>query len=293
MTGSPCRARTSELSIPLSQERLTAMTNIELAPVAQDDRKGRPAGPTREAWWNVRRAGVVAGVALLVMVPSATFGNFVALQGMITPGDGAATVAEIVAREGTFRLGVLAWLLTVVLDAVVAWALYRVFRPVSPAVSMLTAVFRLLYTGVLLVAVSQLLRAVDVLTVDPALAGSGADEVRAHALLELNAFQHVYDLGLFLFGIHLALLGYLSLRSDFIPKVVGVLLVVAGAGYALDTVAAVLALDLPSVSMFTFLGELLLALWLLIGGRRLRAVDSASPISTDVSPPTDRTLIAT
>jgi hypothetical protein len=251
------------------------MTNTPLRRVAQDDRRAPQADPTSEDWWTVRRASVVAGIALLVMVALAAFGNFVVLESMITPSDGAATVAEIVAREGTFRLGVLAWLLIVVLDAVIAWALYRVFRPVSPAVSMLAAVFRLVYTAVLLVAVGQLLRALDVLTVDSALAASGADEVGGRALLELNAFQHLYDLGLFLFGIHLALLGYLSLRSDFIPKVVGVLLVVAGAGYAFDTMGAVLALELPPVSVFTFLGELLLALWLLVAGRRLRAVDSA------------------
>ncbi len=251
------------------------MTNIDLRPVAQDDRTAPETDPTREGWWTVRRAGVVAGVALLVMVALAIFGNFVVLEGMITRSDGAATAAEIVAREGTFRLGVLAWLLIVVLDAVIAWALYRVFRPVSPAVSMLTAVFRLVYTGVLLVAVGQLLRALDVLTVDPDLSRSGAGEVSGRALLELNAFQNIYDLGLFLFGIHLALLGYLSLRSDFIPKVVGVLLVVAGAGYAFDTVGAVLALGLPRVSVFTSVGELLLGLWLLIPGRRLRTVHSA------------------
>jgi Domain of unknown function (DUF4386) len=256
------------------------MTNIDLRPVARDDQRAPHVEPAREAWWTVRRAGVVAGVALLVMVALAAFANFVVLEGMITPSDGPATAAEIVAGEGTFRLGVLAWLLIVVLDVVIAWALYRVFRPVSPAVSMLTAVFRLVYSAVLLVAVGQLLRALDVLTVDSTLAASGADEVSGRALLELNAFQHLYDLGLFLFGIHLALLGYLSLKSDFIPKVVGVLLVVAGAGYAFDTVGAVLALELPSVSVFTFLGELLLALWLLVAGRRLRAVDPAQP--TDV-----------
>jgi Domain of unknown function (DUF4386) len=251
------------------------MTNIDLRPVARDDRTAPHLGPSREAWWTVRRAGVVAGVALLVMVALAAFANFVVVQGMLTPGDGPATAAEIVAREGTFRLGVLAWLLIVVLDVVIAWALYRVFRPVSPAVSMLAAVFRFAYAAVLLVAVGQLLRAVDVLTADSTLTASGADGVGGRALLELNAFQDLYDLGLFLFGIHLALLGYLSLRSDFIPKVVGALLVVAGAGYAFDTVGAVLALELPTVSVFTFLGELLLALWLLVGGRRLRAVDPA------------------
>ena len=250
------------------------MTNTDLRPLAQHDHEEH-VGPSPEAGWTVRRAGVVAGVALLVMVPLAVFADFVVLQGMITPGDAAATAAEIVAREGTFRLGVLAWLLVVVLDAVVAWALYRVFRSVSPALSTLTAVFRLVYSAVLLVAVGQLLRALDVLTVDSAFPAPGVDEVSRQALLELNAFQHIYDLGLFLFGIHLALLGYLSLRSDFIPKVIGVLLVVAGAGYAFDTGAAVLGLELSRVAAFTFLGELLLALWLLAAGRRLRAVDAA------------------
>jgi hypothetical protein len=267
------------------------MTNTELRPVPQDRPGASHTDPPSDAGWTVRRAGVVAGVALLMMVAAAVFANFVVLEGMIKSGDGPATVAEIVAREGIFRLGVLAWLLIVVLDAVVAWALYRVFRSVSPAVSMLTAVFRLVYTAVLLVAVGQLMRALDALPVDSALAG--ADAVSRGVLLELDAFQHLYDLGLFLFGIHLALLGYLSLRSDFIPKVVGVLLVVAGAGYGFDTVGAVLAVPLPPVSMFTFLGELLLALWLLVAGRRLRAVDPAPPISTDVSPPVDRPLIAT
>jgi len=208
---------------------------------------------------------------------------------MITAGDGAATAAEITAREGTFRLGVLAWLVICVLDVVVAWALYIVFRPVSTAVSMLAAAFRLVYSAVLVVAAGQLLRALDVLSGDPYLDGLAPGQVSAHALLELNAFQHIYDAGLLLFGIHLALLGYLSLRSNFIPAVVGVLLVVAGAGYAFDTAGAVLALDLPvRVSAFTFLGELLLALWLLVAGGRLRAVDAARiiPIEAvdDVAP---------
>ncbi len=250
------------------------MTNTDLRPAAQDGQRAPQTDATREAGWSAHRAGVVAGVGLLVMVPLAVFANFVVVQGMITPGEPAATAAEIVARQGTFRLGVLAWLLVVVLDAVVAWALYRVFGSVSPAVSTLAAVFRLAYSAVLLVAVGQLLRAVDVLTAD-ATTVPGRDQVSGRAMLELNAFQHIYDLGLFLFGIHLALLGYLSLRSDFIPKVIGVLLVVAGAGYAFDTVAAVLGLELFPVSMFTSLGELLLALWLLVGNRRLRGAGSA------------------
>jgi Domain of unknown function (DUF4386) len=252
------------------------MTNhTDLHAARQEDQADPGIGFARVDRWTVRRAGVVAGVALLLMVPAAGFARFVVLEGMITPGDGAATASEIVAQEGTFRLGVVAWLLIAALDVVIACALYWVFRRVSTAVSMLAAAFRLVYTAVLVVAVGQLLRALDVLTGDTSLAALGADQANAHALLELSSFQRIYDAGLLLFGVHLALLGYLALRSDFIPRVVGALLVLAGAGYAFDTVGAVLALDVPRLSMFTFLGELLLAIWLLVAGARLRAVDRA------------------
>jgi hypothetical protein len=207
------------------------------------------------------------------MAGTGAFAYFVVLEGMITPGDAVSTAAEITSREGTFRLGVLAWLVIVVLDVIVAWALYRVFRPVSVSVAALAAAFRLVYTAVLLVAVGQLLRALDVLGSDPG-ATSSPDQVSAQAMLELSAFQSTYDIGLLLFGIHLALLGYLATRSRFVPTVVGALLVLAGAGYVFDTVAAVLALDLPiQVSVFTFLGELLLGLWLLLAGARLDDAD--------------------
>ncbi|RPF28317.1 DUF4386 domain-containing protein [Georgenia muralis] len=228
-----------------------------------------PPAPASSTRWTVRRAGAVAGLSLLLMAGTGAFAYFVVLEGMITPGDAVSTTAEITGREGTFRLGVLAWLAIVVLDVLVAWALYRVFRPVSVAVAVLAAAFRLVYTAVLLVAVGQLLRALDVLGSGPG-AASSPDQVSTQVMLELSAFQGIYDIGLLLFGIHLVLLGYLATRSSFVPTVVGALLVLAGAGYAFDTVAAVLGLDMPiRVSELTFLGELLLGLWLLLAGARL------------------------
>lgn len=234
------------------------------------------AAPAPSTRWTARRAGTVVGISLLLMTAAAVFANFVVLEGMITPGDAAATTAEITEREGTFRLGVLAWLVIAVLDVVIAWALYRVFRPVSVAVSMLAAAFRLVYTAVLLVAVGQLLRAVDVLGSDSSAAASSPDQVSAQVMLELSAFQGIYDIGLLLFGIHLALLGYLATRSSAVPTIIGALLVLAGVGYAFDTVGAVLAFDLSfRVAAFTFLGELLLALWLLFAGARVQTIDAA------------------
>ena len=76
--------------------------------------------------------------------------------------------------------------------------------------------------------------------------------------------------GLILFGIHLLLVGYLAYRSGYVPKLLGVLLLVAGAGYVFDSVASTALASPPgSVATVTFLGEFLLALWLVVRGRRV------------------------
>lgn len=103
------------------------------------------------------------------------------------------------------------------------------------------------------------------------------EQRQGQVLLKLDTFHDIWFGGLILFGVHLALVGYLAYRSRFVPRVIGVLLVVAGAGYAFDTVAALLADGTPfPVSTVTFLGEFLLAIWLLVRGRRIPLTDTPS-----------------
>jgi hypothetical protein len=62
--------------------------------------------------------------------------------------------------------------------------------------------------------------------------------------------------GLILFGVHLLLIGHLAHRSGFMPKIFGVLLVIAGLGYLVDGFGAVLVQDYAiSIGQFTFVGE--------------------------------------
>ena len=65
-------------------------------------------------------------------------------------------------------------------------------------------------------------------------------------------------------------LGYLAYRSGQLPRLLGVLLAVAGLGYAFDTMAAVVFEQFPfTVSTITFLGEFLLAVWLVVRSGRM------------------------
>lgn len=76
--------------------------------------------------------------------------------------------------------------------------------------------------------------------------------------------------GLVLFGGHLLLLGYLAYQSGFVPKLLAILIAIAGAGYVIDSFGSLLSGSYTvELSTFTFIGEALLIIWLLVKGRRL------------------------
>lgn len=219
----------------------------------------------------VPRAGLVGGLGILLLAALAGFGGLAVVGGLVTEGDPAATARDILASEGTFRLGVASLYLVVVLDVVVAWALFHYFRPVSGSIARLAAWFRLAYAGVYLVAISQLAGVPGLLQDDGYTAALGEKQVQAQALLAVDSYQDIWLAGLVLFGAHLLLLGYLAYRSGYVPRLLGVLLAVAGAGYVLDTLSSVLFPSPVTVSTFTFVGEFLLAVWLVARSRRIPA----------------------
>jgi hypothetical protein len=216
----------------------------------------------------MRRTGLVAGVALLLLAALSAVGVLVAVDGLVTPGDADTTADAITASETRFRLGVATLYLVVVLDVIAAWGLFRFFAPVNLWVSRLTAWLRVAYSVAFLIAISQLAAVPGLLNDPDHRAAFGERQLHAQAMLKLEAFDHTWMAALLLFGAHLALLGYLAYRSGYVPRTVGVLLVIAGAGYAVDTFSDVLSADPIVISTYTSLGELVLALWLLACSRR-------------------------
>ena len=226
-------------------------------------------------------ACLTAGIGILLIVPLAVVGYFVAVQGLMTPGDAEKTASDILASEGVFRLGIACLFVNIVLDVVVAWALFRVFSPVSSAISMLAAWCRIVFAGVFLVAIGELFGVLRLLGTDGYPSVLSADQLQAQALLRINTFTDIWDAGFVLFGVHLVLLGYLAYRSGFVPRIIGVLLVIAGLGYLTDSLGGVLIQGYTAdVGAFTFLGELLLGLWLLIRARHIAANTSARTTTT-------------
>ena len=210
---------------------------------------------------SVRKASITAGVGLVLMSALSAFGYLIAVKGLVTQGDAARTAQNIAAHEGMFRFGIVSLYLVAALDVIVAWALYRLFRPVSKGISNLAAWLRIAYAGVFVIAISQLVGVLRLV---------GTDQLQSHALGRIHTFTDVWDAGLVLFGLHLFVIAYLAIRSSHVPRLLGLLLAIAGFGYLFDSLGAALSHGSPpDVAALTGLGEFVFALWLVSRGRSI------------------------
>jgi hypothetical protein len=222
-------------------------------------------------------AAVVAGVGLALMAALGAFGNFGVLEALVTQGDPVRTANDIAAAETLFRLGIASMLLVALLDVVVAVALQPVFALADQRISTAAMWLRIAYAAVFLVAISQLVVALSRLGQPERLAGA------------LQSFDLIWQAGLILFAVHLLLLGYLGYRSRLLPRVLGVLLVVAGLGYLVDGLGTVAVPGFAATfAQFTFVGEVALIGWLLIKGRRLPAPAPRRRPAADIPAPAPR-----
>jgi hypothetical protein len=245
------------------------MTTTQPAPSS-----GRTAGGTtdspEERTQRVRRSALVAGVAILVLAVLSGAANFGVIQALVTEDDAARTATDILASEGLYRLGIAALVVVVILDIVVAWALLTFFEPVHKGVAMLAAWLRLSYAAVFAVAISQLVGVLPLVRDDASVTALSSDQRQAEAMLKIQIFHDTWNVGLVLFGLHLVLIGYLAYRSGYVPRVLAVLIAIAGAGYLVDSFGGLLVASYSiNVAAFTFVGEALLMLWLLVKGRNV------------------------
>jgi Domain of unknown function (DUF4386) len=216
---------------------------------------------------SIRTSAIVAGLGLLLMAILAPIANFGVFETLIIPGDATATANNIMASPGLFRTGIFVFLIVAILDVVVAWALYILLKPVNKSLSLLAAWFRVVYAAIFAISLSNLLIALQLLNGDGFLKAFETNQLYAQVMVFLNAFTDGWDLGLVIFGLHLLVLGYLVFKSGYLPKILGILVILAGSGYLIDNVGKLLSPNYNlSIAMFTFIGEVLLIFWLLWRG---------------------------
>ena len=217
----------------------------------------------------LRQAALIAGFAYLLS--PVTTAEFSIMPKLVIPGNIEQTVQNIVAHQGLFVAAIFCYLITFIEDVVIAWALYVLLVPVNRSVSLLTAWFRLVYTAIALFGWLNLVTVFRLLNTPDYLTAFGSAQLHAQVLLLLRSFRYDWSMSLVIFGIHLVLLGYLIYRSGYIPRIIGILLVIDGLGWAIDSLQPYLYPNAHLGFLFiTFFGELVFMLWLLIRGWKIQ-----------------------
>ncbi len=210
-----------------------------------------------------RMAGLVA-----VITTSAGFAAIV-IGNLVDPNDATATAHNILANELLYRLAVVGDTIAV-LYIVYTLIIYYLLRPVNRSLAQLAALFS--FVGI---AVGMLLPLFDVAALVVLkdalpLRALTQEQLQAIALLFLQLRAWVDALSLVLFGTYDILIGYLIVRSTFLPRLFGVLWAIAGVGYLINTFATILAPDFAAhLSPWILIpgaADLVIPVWLLVVG---------------------------
>lgn len=207
-----------------------------------------------------RKMALTAGWSYLVIIVCGLFAEFGVRQPLYR-GEVADQQLRIYENRALFRAGIACDLVMLLADVVVAWALFVFFSRVDKNTSLLAAFFRLVQAAVI---------ASGLISLRQVLQGASDYEIARHTLEHADG----YLIGLVFFGACCLVTGWLAIQSREVPRLIGVLLILAGVGYLADTFLQFLwtgheeritnVLLLPA-----FVGETAFCIWLIgWGGKR-------------------------
>jgi hypothetical protein len=228
----------------------------------------------------------IAGVLYLIIIVASGVG-YTMHSTLFVWNDAAATAVNILASERLWRLSFAAMLVMLACDVAVAAIFYVLFKPVNRTLSIIACAFRLVLVAI--VGVAILGRYAPLLLLkDTASAAFETDQLQAMGLLSIKMFERGFDVALVFFGFHCLAIGWLIYRSSFLPRLLGVLLFIAGLCYLTNSFAVFLIPSLarhlfPWLLLPAFPAELGLSLWLLVKGVNVQRWNEQAGASVSAS----------
>ena len=219
-------------------------------------------------------AGVVraAGVLYLVLVVTSIFG-LIASQSLIVPHDANATAHNIRSSETLFRLALVSMLIATIAFVFLGRELYRLLKDVNTAQASLMVVLVLLSVPISFLSLLNEVAALRLID-GPAISGLGASQANGLALFFLGLSGDTNALNSSFFGLWLLPFGLLVIKSGFIPRILGYLLIIAGCSYLVGSLNFLLSPPFgPVVSGIVtvgYLGELPVVGWLVFRAARVQ-----------------------
>jgi hypothetical protein len=220
----------------------------------------------------------VAGLCYLAVIAGGLFAQGMARGSLVVPGDAAATARAILENETLWRLGLAVHLLYLMPGLAMKVIVSGLFRSREPTLARLALVFGVAAVTVEAVALVYLYVPLAVIE-DGGAPLAALEDAPALIYLATQLFATGFAFSLLLFAGFCVGIGVLILRSHLLPRAIGVMMIVAGSCYVVNTVALIVSPGSferlnPGILLPILLAELSLALWLLLKGI---AIDASRP----------------
>ena len=214
----------------------------------------------------------IAGLLYLFIIVCGIYSEVFIRSELIINGDSSATVANIMNSKARFLSAFIADSIMLLSDVAIAVLFYILLKPVHKTLALSATVFRLVQASVL--GLNLLYYYATLLLLNGSVYSDAfeSDKINALVMLLLEMHSYGYDLGLVFFAVSSFILGYLVVKADYFPSVLGYGLMAAAGVYFIGSYTRFLFPEyLPLVEplyMVAFVAELSFCLWLLIRGIR-------------------------
>src|SRR6195256_2549347 len=213
----------------------------------------------------------MAGVLYLINIVGGAFAITIVPTMLLVAGNAAATAHNIQTHELLYRSGLVAHVLVTVTNVPLALIFYELFKVVNRRLALLDAFFILVATAIEAAGLVNQFAPLVLLGSGPYTSALPAAQLQALAYVPSALASVDYNIHTVFFGFDILLMAYLVLKSQFIPRTIGVLLAIDGLAYLVYSFAAMLAPGfasqlVPWIQLPALFGEGSLCLWLLVAG---------------------------
>jgi len=225
-----------------------------------------PAVTKRSIETSPRLKARMTGVFYLITIVTGIFAQGFVSERLVAGGDAAATAANILAHSSLFQRGFAVYLIEMACQIAMTALFYELLKPAGRTLSLLAAFLG--FAGCVIKTFSRVFFIAPLLVLGGAhyLSVFSAEQLQALALLFLKVNDRGAAIALVFLGFYALMTGVLIIRSTFLPRVLGVVSVIAGLGW-LSFLYVPLGYRLfPYVAALGLLGATALILWLLVFG---------------------------
>jgi Domain of unknown function (DUF4386) len=221
----------------------------------------------------------IAGLLYFIIILTGIFSILYVPSKLIVWDNPGTTFQNIVASETLFRLGILSELVAYTAWLLLPLVLYKLLRTVNGTHAIVMLAFALVIAPLAFVNIGNKFAVLTLISKADYLRTFEAEQLQAQVLLYLRYYNNGNTVASLFWGLWLLPFGYLVYKSEFLPKFIGVLLMLGCFGYVIDLVAGFLSPSYRETIIASYirvpgsLGEFGICLWLLIMGAKKRRED--------------------